>query len=253
MPNTEHELTFRGSIQNHRLRRYLGDLACFIEECRIEITHDGWEVQAEDADGITLVDALLAQDAFTTYETTGETIGVNPTTLIGILDQFAPEREIHISYNTDRHELTLDSGAYSYTYPIVVPDSIRRGVDFTVTLPATVSLGSARLATAVLSFDEFADEVTIGIDTDENEVLLEAEGDYSTGECRIAFDDLPRPPEVEEEEVRSTFASDRLVLVVETLPAAELVTIDLGNDVPMRVSYPLDGGEIQLTLAPIIH
>jgi len=245
--------SFRATIQAAHLNTVLSSLRALVDEARIRITEDGLTVRAVDAANVAMDDLELEAAAFESFEASSGTLGLS-------LDRLADP--VRLASKDDLVQLFLDPESGKL---IVVVDGLRYSMacldsrtlraeptlpEFD--LPATVTVDRDALQRGVKAADLVADHVRLRMEASADALIIEAEGDTDTVTLELDGDDIEV---LAVGDASTLFSLDYCKKLVQTIPAGTSVTLDLGEDFPLILSYELaDGdGAISRMLAPRIE
>ena len=245
--------SFRATIQAAHLKTVLSSLRALVDEARIRVTEDGLTVRAVDSANVAMDDLKLEVAAFESFE-------ASPGTLVLSLDRLADP--VRLASKDDLVQLFLDPESGKL---IVVVDGLRysmacldsRTLQAEPTLPefdlpATVTIDRDALQRGVKAADLVADHVRIRMEAGADTLIIEAEGDTDAVTLELDGDDIDI---LAAGDASTLFSLDYCKKLVRTIPAGTPVTLDLGEDFPLILSYELADGDGAITrmLAPRIE
>ena len=245
--------SFRATIQAAHLKTILSSLRALVDEARIRVTDDGLTVRAVDSANVAMDDLELEVAAFESFE-------ASPGTLVLSLDRLADP--VRLASKDDLVQLFLDPGSGKL---IVVVDGLRysmacldsRTLQAEPTLPefdlpATVTIDRDALQRGVKAADLVADHVRLRMEAGADTLIIEAEGDTDAVTLELDGDDIDI---LAAGDASTLFSLDYCKKLVRTIPAGTPVTLDLGEDFPLILSYELADGDGTITrmLAPRIE
>ncbi len=245
--------SFRATIQAPYLKTALSSLRALVDEARIRVTEDGLTVRAVDSANVAMDDLELKAAAFESFEASPGTLGLN-------LDRLADS--VRLASKDDLVQLFLDPGSGKL---IVVVDGLRysmacldsRTIRTEPTLPefdlpATVTVDRETLQRGVKAADLVADHVRFRMEASADALVIEAEGDTDAVTLELDGDDIEV---LAAGDASTLFSLDYCKKFVRTIPAGTPVTLELGEDFPLILSYELADGDGTITrmLAPRIE
>lgn len=254
------EYAWVGRIDYNALDEFVTALSAVVDECRLRIEEDRIMTEAVDPANVAMTRVELAAEAFEVYQGGDAEIGLPLYRLRDQLEHWDPAEPITLKYREEWRKMELESGPYSYTLALIHPDSIRQDPDLpTLDLSATVGIKSDEYADAIMYAKETGDRANVGYDPTDSAFYVYAQGDTDDAEFRVSREslaDVPRPGEAD-----SLFSLDYQRDLVEQLPEGRVVTLDVGNEYPMTMTFgiaPVDGsgtrylGEVTYLQAPRI-
>ena len=245
--------SFRATIQAAHLKTVLSSLRALVDEARIRVTEDGLTVRAVDSANVAMDDLELEAAPFESFEASPGTLGLN-------LDRLADP--VRLASKDDLVQLFLDpeSGKLivvvdGLRYSITCLDSRTLQAEPTLPefdLPATVTVDRDALQQGVKAADLVADHVRIRMEAGADTLIIEAEGDTDAVTLELDGDDIDI---LAAGDASTLFSLDYCKKLVRTIPAGTPVTLDLGEDFPLILSYELADGDGAITrmLAPRIE
>jgi hypothetical protein len=264
MSATESE-QFNAKVGQGELDEYLSAIDAFADEAIIEVDESGIKTEAVDPANVGMVSAELTTPAFAQFEHGVDEIGVRTGRLINTIERMGAH--VSLEYDASTRKIDVGGERFGYTHACIDPDSIRDSPSIpNMDLGFRAKLNVDVLREAVEWFDEFASHVRVGYDTAEGVFWMEANesgrsgvdyGDYKLG--RSEFDYV-----YDAGEASSHFALDYFMDIVTAIPEGYPVTISVGEEFPMEISYgiaweetaPGEGvshGEVTFMQAPRIQ
>ena len=245
--------SFRATIQATYLKTILSSLRALVDEARIRVTEDGLTVRAVDSANVAMDDLELEAAAFESFEASPGTLGLS-------LDRLADP--VRLASKDDLVQLFLDPESGKL---IVVVDGLRysmacldsRTLQAEPTLPefdlpATVTVDRDALQRGVKAADLVADHVRLRMEAGVDTLIIEAEGDIDAVTLELDGENIEV---LAAGDASTLFSLDYLKKLVRTIPAGTPITLDLGEDFPLILSYELADGDGAITrmLAPRIE
>lgn len=238
---------FSGRVKKQYLESYLSGVNAIADEGKLDISQDGFYTGATDPAKVALVEATLEPSAFEDFEAMESTHGLRFRDLHPLVSQ--PDyATATMQFKPEFKKLELGVGPYHYTNATLDPDTIRSEAEIPDTdLGFVADMNVDRLRKAVYWFDEFATHVRMGYDPANSEFWMEAT--ERTRQGNMGTDDgsfgLPRS---ELEYVRgsgpadSHFSLDYFKDIVDGIPEGKTVTVQIGEEYPMKISYEIGDG-----------
>ncbi|WP_336343056.1 DNA polymerase sliding clamp [Halalkalicoccus ordinarius] len=231
----------------------LDSVSALVDECKIHLNEEGLAIRAVDPANVGMVDLTLASDAFESYEADGGQIGVNLSRLEDIVGMADAGQLVHLELDEETRKLQIQLDGLEYTLALIDPDSIRQEPDIPdLDLPARIVVEGRDINRAVKAADMVSDHIALGVDEEEELFQVEAEGDTDDVHLELDRDDLidltPGP-------ARSLFSLDYLKDMNKAIPTDGEVTLELGEEFPVKLHFEIAEGNGQVTymLAPRIQ
>ena len=244
---------FNAIVSADTLQATLDSVGVLVDECKIHLEEGGLEIRAVDPANVGMVDLALESEAFESYEADGGLIGVNLVRLMDIAGMADSDQLVHLELDEETRKLHISIDGLEYTLALIDPESIREEPDLPdLDLPATIVIEGRDIDRAVKAADMVSDHIELGVN-DTNEVFyVKAEGD--TDDVHLELDteeliDLVVGP------ASSLFSLDYLKDMNKAIPSAAEVTMELGEEFPVKLHFDIAEGQGQVTymLAPRIQ
>ncbi|MFB6295899.1 MAG: DNA polymerase sliding clamp [Halobacteriales archaeon] len=244
---------FTAIVEAEVLQETLDSVGVLVEECKIHLNEDGLEIRAVDPANVGMVDLSLPASAFESYETDGGLIGVNLSRLEDIAGMAESGTLVHLDLDEETRKLHIETDGLEYTLALIDPDSIRDEPDLPdLDLPAEIVLEGRDINRAVTAADMVSDHIALGVDADDEFFYVDAEGDTDDVHFELGRDDLI---DLTAGDAHSLFSLDYLKDMNKAIPSAAEVTIDLGEEFPVKLHFDIAEGDGSVTfmLAPRIQ
>ncbi|MFB6218457.1 MAG: DNA polymerase sliding clamp [Halobacteriaceae archaeon] len=244
---------FKAIVSADTLLTALDPVSVLVDECKVRLNEDGIVIRAVDPANVGMVDLSLSAAAFESYEADGGLIGVNLSRLEDIAGMADSDQLVQLELDEETRKLEIQIDGLEYTLALIDPDSIREEADLPdLDLPAEIVLEGADIDRAVRAADMVSDHIALGVDADEEVFTVEAEGDTDDVHLTLGRDDLI---DLTAGPARSLFSLDYLRDMNRAIPNDAEVTVELGEEFPVKLHYGFAEGDGSVTfmLAPRIQ
>ncbi|WP_129114267.1 DNA polymerase sliding clamp [Halegenticoccus tardaugens] len=244
---------FKAIVSASTLRDALDSVSVLVDECKIRLNEDELAIRAVDPANVGMVDLSLDAAAFESYEADGGVIGVNLSRLEDIAGMANAGDLVHLELDEETRKLHIRIDGLSYTLALIDPDSIRQEPDIPdLDLPATIVLEGNQLDRGIKAADMVSDHIGLRVDEEEEAFFIEAEGDTDDVDLELGRDDLI---DLAAGPADSLFSLDYLKDMNKAIPSDAEVTVELGEEFPVKLHYELaEGmGNVTYMLAPRIQ
>jgi len=244
---------FKAIVDAETLRTALDSVGVLVDECKIHLNEDGLAIRAVDPANVGMVDLELDERAFESYEADGGLIGVNLTRLEDIAKMANSGQLVQLELDEETRKLHIQLDGLEYTLALIDPESIRKEPDLPdLDLPARIVLEGADIDRAVKAADMVSDHIALGVDADGERFYVDAEGDTDDVHFELDSDELIA---LEPGEAHSLFSLDYLKDMNRAIPKNGEVTVDLGEEFPVKIGFEIAEGQGTVTymLAPRIQ
>lgn len=242
---------FKATIDADILKSSIETLSVLVDEARFRISTEGLSVRAVDPANVAMVSFELAASAFNDYAADDCEIGMDLTKINDIFGVAEKNEKATLELDEMSQKMAIHIGGFSYTLSLLDPSTIRAEPRIPqLELPAEVVLNGKELQKAVKAAEKISDHMSLGVD--EEIFYMEAEGD--TDKVRL---EMPRDQliDLKSGDARSLFSLDYLSDIVKPASKSNEVTLELGRDYPIRISFTIaeGAGKISYLLAPRIE
>ena len=244
---------FKAIVSASTLQDALDSVSVLVDECKIRLNEEALSIRAVDPANVGMVDLTLEAAAFESYEADGGVIGVNLARLEDIAGMAASGDLIHLELDEETRKLHIETDGLSYTLALIDPDSIRQEPDIPeLDLPAEIVVEGAQMDRGVKAADMVSDHIRLRVDETAETFLIEAEGDTDDVDLELARDDLIA---LAAGAADSLFSLDYLKDMNKAIPGDAEVTVELGEEFPVKLHYSFGErlGQVTYMLAPRIQ
>ena len=245
--------SFRATIQAAHLKTILSSLRALVDEARIRVTDDGLTVRAVDSANVAMDDLELEAPAFESFEASPGTLGLNLDRLAGPVRLASKDDLVQMFLGPESGKLIVMVDGLRYSMACIDSKTIRAEPTLPeFDLSAAVIVDRDALQRGVKAADLVADHVRLRMEAGVDALVIEAEGDTDAVTLELDGDDIEV---LAAGEASTLFSLDYCKKLVRTIPAGTPVTLDLGEDFPLILSYELADGDGAITrmLAPRIE
>jgi proliferating cell nuclear antigen len=244
---------FKAIVSASTLRDALDSVSVLVDECKVRLNEDGLSIRAVDPANVGMVDLSLDAAAFESYEADGGVIGVDLARLEDIAGMGNTGDLVHLELDEQTRKLHIRIDGLSYTLALIDPDSIRQEPDIPdLDLPARIVVEGNQLDRGITAADMVSDHINLRVDESAETFHVEAEGDTDDVDFELGPDDLI---DLESGPADSLFSLDYLKDMNRAIPGDAEVTIELGEEFPVKLHYEFaEGlGNVTFMLAPRIQ
>ncbi|WP_254536644.1 DNA polymerase sliding clamp [Halomarina litorea] len=244
---------FKAIVSSGTLRAALDSVSVLVEECKIRLDEDELTIRAVDPANVGMVDLSLDTAAFESYETDGGVIGVNLSRLEEIAKMADADQLVHLELDEETRKLHIEFDGLEYTLALIDPDSIRQEPDLPdLDLAAEIVVEGRDIDRAVKAADMVSDHIALGVDTEAETFYVDAQGDTDDVHLELTREDLI---DLSPGDAHSLFSLDYLKEMNKAIPKDAEVTIELGEEFPVKLHFDIAEGQGNVTymLAPRIQ
>lgn len=257
---------FKAEIDISILKEYLAALTAVVDEGAVRITETGLTMQAVDAANVAMVAFKLDRAVFDEFEVETVTdmdaheikigeikIGIDFVKLQGLVALADASETCKLELEGYDQKLNIKMGSLVFTISLLDPGALRKEPKVPeLDYPASVTIDTEEFKRAVKAARKINDYIDIGIDADQDLFYMETRDGMDTLKLGLRRDQLV---DLRSETVSSKFAADYLVAMAKGITRAEQITLYLGRNYPLQISFDVvDGkGSINYLLAPRIE
>ncbi|MUV57486.1 monomeric archaeal DNA polymerase sliding clamp [Halogeometricum rufum] len=244
---------FKAIVSASTLRDALDSVSVLVDECKIRLNEDDLSIRAVDPANVGMVDLTLDAAAFESYEADGGVIGVNLSKLEDFVGMANSDQLVELELDEETRKLNIRIDGLSSTLALIDPDSIRQEPDIPdLDLPAEIVLEGAQLDRGIKAADMVSDHVRLRVDDAEEAFHIQAQGDTDDVDFQLDAADLI---DLTSGTADSLFSLDYLKDMNKAIPKDAEVTVELGEEFPVKLHYRLAEGQGNVTymLAPRIQ
>jgi proliferating cell nuclear antigen len=243
---------FKAVINAEVFKDAIEAVSTLVDEAKFRLTKDGMSARAVDPANVAMVAFDMNAKAFDTFEATEGEIGIDLVRFMDILGMASRDDKLELNLNEETRKLEIRTSGLAYTLSLLDPSSIRKEPKVpNLELPAKIVLNGTELKRAVKAAEKVSDHMALGVQ--DKTFYVEAEGDLDKVRLEIPESSLISLKSTGN--VRSLFSLDYLNDIVKSLGKAEQVSIDLGSDYPVKLTFGIAGGNgtVVYLLAPRIE
>ncbi|TKX80453.1 DNA polymerase sliding clamp [Halorubrum sp. SD626R] len=244
---------FKAIVGASTFQDALDSVSVLVDECKIRLNEEELSIRAVDPANVGMVDLTLEAAAFESYEADGGVIGVNLARLEDIAGMANSGDLIHLELDEETRKLHIQIDGLSYTLALIDPDSIRQEPDIPdLDLASEIVVEGAQIDRGIKAADMVSDHIRLRVDEADEAFFIEAEGDTDDVDLRLAREDLIA---LTAGPADSLFSLDYLKDMNKAIPGDAEVTIELGEEFPVKLHYGFaEGlGNVTFMLAPRIQ
>jgi len=244
---------FKAIVRAERLQSTLDSVGVLVDECKIHLDEGGIEIRAVDPANVGMVDLTLEAEAFESYEADGGLIGVNLVRLQDIAGMADSGQLVELELDEETRKLHISIDGLEYTLALIDPESIREEPDLPdLDLSSTIVIEGRDIDRAVTAADMVSDHIELGVDGADEHFYVKAQGDTDDVHLELDTEDLI---DLVAGEASSLFSLDYLQDMNKAIPKDAEVTMELGEEFPVKLHFDIAEGEGSVTymLAPRIQ
>ncbi|MDS0295882.1 DNA polymerase sliding clamp [Halogeometricum luteum] len=244
---------FKAIVSASTLRDALDSVSVLVDECKIRLNEDDLSIRAVDPANVGMVDLTLDAASFESYEADGGVIGVDLSKLEDFVGMANSDQLVELELDEETRKLQIRIDGLTSTLALIDPDSIRQEPDIPdLDLAAEIVLEGAQLDRGIKAADMVSDHVRLRVDDEEDSFHIQAQGDTDDVDFQLDAEDLI---DLASGTADSLFSLDYLKDMNKAIPKDAEVTMELGEEFPVKLHYRIAEGQGNVTymLAPRIQ
>lgn len=244
---------FNATVTGENISSLLDSVTVLVDECKIRFDEDGMYIRAVDPANVGMVDVTLRKEGFESFNCTEGLIGVNLNRFEDIVGMANRDDLISLTLDEETRKLIIEVDGLTYTLSLIDPDAIREEPDIPeLDLPARVTIEGAQINRFVTASDMVSDHLTLIVDEENRQFVVEAKGDVDDVDLELNEDDVI---DIDVGNASSMFSLDYYKDINKAIPKNTEVIIELGKDFPVKMHLTTCDGACETTymLAPRIQ
>ena len=234
----------------------MGAMASLIDEAAFKFSPEGIRVKAMDPSHVALIDFVLEPGAFEEYDVKRPaTLGINLGEMNKIMARSKAEDEFLLELDEEKNRLALTfKGASTRRFSLPLLDISEAELPE----PKLQFTSSADLMAGVMQ-DGLRDAELIGdnvkLEIMEKGFFMRAEGDKGATEFKLSEGDAGLLKLMAKQPARAMFNIKYLIDMTKAAGSTDMITLNLGTDLPIQLDIPIAGGKgrLKFLLAPRIE
>jgi proliferating cell nuclear antigen len=235
-------------------KRCVDAISTLIEEGIFSVNQNKISFNSMDPARISMVDFELSSEAFETFELDApKNIGLNLEDMNKMLRRARPGDRLKMTLDeqTNRFVMTFQGiSVTTFSIPLLdLGESSTHSPEIPFT--ATVRMEAGVLSEALKDVGIVGDHVTLRATPDF--LRLEGESDVESVNVRLNKQSEGVAHMEVKEECRSIYIISYISNMLKAAEATDIIEYEFGQDLPLKLTVPLEGGKISFLLAPRVE
>lgn len=221
--------------------------------CVIDFEESGITIPITSDSGIASALIELNQNGCESYTSDGYSLGVNLQRIKNILQNAPNNSQVHFNFDEEDRRFVMNIDGQEYKLGLIEQEHINnRFRRPELDLSTRITIENTDFDRSVKAADMLTDYITLRVDEESRQFIMEAMGDVDITRQELNEDDLV---DATFGRANSTFSLDYLSEFNKCIPEGTNISIDLGYDRPCIFSYKFadDQGDVQFVIAPRIE
>jgi len=235
-------------------KRCIDSISTLIEEGIFSVTENKIRFNSMDPARISMVDFQLSSDAFEKYEIDApKNIGVNLEDMNKMLRRAKPGDRLNMTLDEQTNRFVLSfEGISVTTFSIPLLDlGETKSPSPQLSFTANIRLEAGVLSEALKDVGIVGDHVTLRATPDF--LRLEGESDVESVDVRLNKQSEGVANMEVKDECRSIYMISYIQNMLKAAEPTDLVEFEFGQDLPLALTVPLEGGKMAFLLAPRVE
>jgi proliferating cell nuclear antigen len=245
----------QAELQAFKLQQALEAVNVLVDTATVEFGPEGIRVETVDPANVGAVSMTLLSPAFEQYNGGEAELHLDIQRFSRIIDEFAGDRLVHLSYENSANQLDLKVGSYNFDLSLIHPDSVQSADKAgEVNPPAQVVMEAGPFQKAMRMADMFSDEIILGVDAKRNVFYINAIGDNDS--MAVSYDKSDEViGEMESKPAHTIFGLSLISEMAKIAPNSSSLTLNLGKQYPIQMRFDIANshGRVEYGLAPRIE
>lgn len=242
---------FQAKLRSDILKGIVDVVSTLIDEAKFKIGDNGIQLKAVDPAHVAMIDLTLSKDAFDQYSAAETDLGLDLEKLKEVIRLSKSGDMIEMRQDEERGRLVIMVGNITRRMNLVSTEGMSDPKVPNLTLPARITVTVDELQRGIKAAESISDHVALNANTEGFEMV--SDGDTDSVSLK-----LPKALLVDlqcSESIRSLFPMDYFSTIIKAIPSGTNVSINLGNDLPVRLDFDIAAGKgsVRYLLAPRIE
>ncbi|MCE5295597.1 MAG: DNA polymerase sliding clamp [Euryarchaeota archaeon] len=242
---------FQSKLRSETLKGVVDVVSTLIDEAKFVIDANGVSLKAVDPAHVAMIDLHLDKAAFEQFSANDTELGLDLDKLRDVLRLSKSGDLIEMRQDEERNRLVISVGNITRRMNLVSTEGMSDPKVPNITLPAKLSVNIEELQRGIKAAESISDHISLNANPDGFELI--SEGDTDLVSLKLPKDllvslDCKDP-------VRSLYPMDYFSNLIRAIPAGTVLSINIGNDLPVRLDFEIAGGKgkVKYLLAPRIE
>ena len=242
---------FQAKARADVLKEVVNVVSTLVDEAKFIVSSDGLMIRAVDPAHIAMVDLKLSKEAFEEFKADDAEIGLDIDKLSQFLKLAKGDDHVDLKHDEDKRRMNISVGDITRRMSLIDTTGMSDPKVPSLNLPAKVSLKVDELVQGIKASETVSDHIALVASPEGFEMTCE--GDMDQVQWKKAKKDLVSLEAPSS--VRSLFPLEYFSNMLKAVPAGSEVSMQLGNDYPVKVEFNIAGGkgEVRYLLAPRIE
>lgn len=243
----------RATINVSTLQEFLSPVDVFVDECKIQISSDGLQVEAVNATNAGMVNTHLSADAFEEYEGQESKIGVNLERLQEIVGMGQSDSLVQLVADSSSQTLDISVDSVSYTLGLIDPNAMRSTPGIPeLDLSSEAELPGGYLNQGFKAADMVSSYIEMEFGSDPEQLVIRAEG--NTDNVDVTYNANELESISTDADAEAMYSLEYMNKISKAIGGSNTVEMRMDDDKPVKIHFDIaDGdGDVMFMVAPRI-
>jgi proliferating cell nuclear antigen len=242
---------FNAKVKSEVLKGIIDVISPLVNEVKFNISPKGISLRAVDPAHVAMVDLQIKSKAFDEYKADEMELGIDMDKLGGIMRLSSAGDIVSLEYDEEANRLIVKIGNLVRKMGLIDTAGMPDPKMPNLSLPAKIVIKASELNQGVRASEAVSDHIALTVNEDNFELF--AEGDTDTVNLKLPKDMLVEL--TASSKCKSLFSIDYFSNMIKSVRGDEKITMQLGNDNPIRVEFDIadSKGHVTYLLAPRIE
>jgi len=231
-------------------RTLISAVAEIIDEGIFKISDKGMSLTAPDRAMVAVVDLNIKPQIFESFKVEGEEkLGIDIPNFLSILKRAGGKDKVSLELKDSKLSIVIEnSSKRSFTLPLLEISEEEVPNIEQLEFKARVKMKPEVLQSGIEDASVVTDSVVL--EATPSVFVMRAEGDVTSARLELEKGSESLLELEVKEEIKARYPLDYLRKMVKVARIANEVTVEWGNDYPMKMSFEMNGASISFVLAP---
>ena len=247
---------FKALIVSDNIKEFIGTVAPIVDEAKLKMSPTGITIKAVDPSHVAMIESTLTSGAFAKLEAEETELGMDVTKFKSVIAVAKPGEMIDIERDTEMNRLVITIGNLVRAMPLLDMAGMADPKVPNLDLPTMIKVNAEKVAQGLKASKMVSEHIELSANEECFKLVCKGENqnrvDLTMDKTQLK--ELKAPTETS-----ALFSLDYFALMVNSVDKDRILTISLGNDLPVKIEADLaidentgPQGSVRFLLAPRI-
>lgn len=247
---------FKAQIVSDNIKEFIDTIAPIVDEAKMKIGPNGITIKAVDPSHVAMIETTLNSGAFNNLEAEEAELGIDVTKFKSVIGVAKSGEMIDIERNMEMNSLIISIGNLIRAMPLLDMTGMADPKVPNLDLPTVVKVKAEEVSHGLKASKMVSDHIELSANEESFRLVCKGENQNRVDLTmnRTQLDELKAP-----NDTASLFSLDYFSLMINSVKNDRIMTISLGNDLPVKIEAELAmdentgaQGSVRFLLAPRI-